>query len=1010
MGGQTLTLGREYMSQAPGIVRPVSVIDALVRAIEEAKRGDPLAPVTVVPPNVYSGLSLRRSLARQTGLANTRFMPLARVAELLGAGALAEEGRHPLSSAVRASAIRAVLESEPGAFREVAHSAVTVDALEITFLELAPLADTHLDALAAVGPRANEIVRLYRAWNSRCAAFYDESDLGRAAAAAVASDAASLRDLGTVILYIPLHIDPTLQPLVEALEAKGQLTRVELWLTDDRPTVERMVVAPTPEEEVRVAVRSLPGLVDAGIPLHRVAFVSLDVEPYATIAADVLAEAGIPCHGPSTRTLAHTVAGRVLLGFLGLPGQGFSRHDVAAWFHAGPIVGDGGHLIPAERWDRCSRQAGVTGGERQWRERLEGFANRTDARAVVAADEDDAERHAHLVAAASEARDLATFMRGLIAALSPPSTRTWAAWGEWATRLVHRYLGGDLLHTDWPDHEIEALRSVEGALDSLAVLDGIEGAPGLAGFRSVVERELRSPAPRTTRFGDGVFVGRVSDLVGCDFDAVHVLGMVEGTFPSRRPAGLITDAERAPTGGLLESIEAARERQRNTWLAALKTPTHRVLSTPAGDPRVGRARQPAPWFLEAAETLHGAPVYAETLTDIDADWLEIIPSAEAGLRSALTPASLGERDALALLAGDVVEGLERGYEAITARAASVAGPWEGFVGTVDDVFSDRVLSATSLETWAACPFRYFLGHVLRVDALDEPEEIESLAATDRGSLVHEVLEQFVREESAGMAVGAPWSDSALQRLDEILAAKFAEWEEKGRTGRAVLWELEQRRIRRIINRFVVADNEQRAQLAMRTKETELGFKGPDVLEVPLADGRVVHIRGSIDRVDANDDESKIHVIDYKTGSPIASPTVDPFEDDPFREGTKLQLAVYGLAARRRYPGASVRSDYWYLSDRAAFKPEGYDVTDDVAQEFTDVLSQIVAGIEGGVFPANPGDETYHPARGHTYEHCCWCDYDRVCGADRSDAWQRLASGDAVAPYIALAPAEPEDPE
>lgn len=995
----------------------MSVVDALVRAIEEAKGGDPLAPVTVVPPNVYSGLSLRRSLARRTGLVNTRFMPLARVAELLGAGALAEDGRHPLTSAVRASAIRAVLESEPGAFKEVAHSVATVDALDATFLELAPLTDAHLDAVAAVGPRAHEVVRLFRAWSARRAAFYDESDLGRAAAEAAAAGAPSLRDLGTVILYIPLHIDPTLRPLVDALEASGRLLRVELWLDDDPTTVERMVVAPTPEEEVRVAVRSLPAVVDSGIPLHRVAFVSLDVEPYATIAADVLAEAGIPCHGPSTRTLAHTVAGRVLLGLLGLPGQGFARRDLAAWLHAGPIVGpaggNAGRPIPAERWDRRSRQAGVTGGERQWRERLEGFANRLDARASVAADEGDAERHAQLGAAATETRDLAVFMRDLIDALAPPSNPTWATWGEWATRLVHRYLGGDLLHTDWPDHEIEALRAVEGALDALAVLDGIEEAPALAGLRSVIERELRGPAPRTTRFGDGVFVGRVSDLVGTDFDAVHVLGMVEGTFPSRRPSGLITDAERAPTDGLLESIDAARERQRITWRAALKTPSHRVLSTPAGDPRVGRARQPAPWFLDAAEVLHGAPVYAETLTGIEAAWLEVIPSAEAGLRSAPTPASLGERDALALLAGEPVEhvdGIERGFEAITARAAGAAGPWEGFVGAVDDVFGDRVLSATSLETWAECPFRYFLGHVLRVDTLDEPEEIESLAANDRGTLVHEVLEQFVREESVGMPVGAPWSDSARKRLDEILAAKFVEWEEKGRTGRAVLWELEQRRIRRIINRFVAADNEQRAELSMRPHDTELAFKGPDVLEVPLTDGRAVHIRGSIDRVDVNADESRIHVIDYKTGTPMAGPTVDPFEHDPFREGTKLQLAVYALAARREYPDADVRADYWYLSDRVPFKPEGYDVTDEVAAEFTEVLSQIVAGIEGGVFPANPGGETYHPARGHTFDHCCWCDFDRVCATDRSDAWQRLVDSDAIAPYAALAPDEPEDAE
>ena len=44
------------------------------------------------------------------------------------------------------------------------------------------------------------------------------------------------------------------------------------------------------------------------------------------------------------------------------------------------------------------------------------------------------------------------------------------------------------------------------------------------------------------------------------------------------------------------------------------------------------------------------------------------------------------------------------------------------------------VSATSLESWATCPFRYFLGHVLRLSALETPEEITTISAMDRGLL------------------------------------------------------------------------------------------------------------------------------------------------------------------------------------------------------------------------------------------------------------------------------------
>ena len=45
-----------------------------------------------------------------------------------------------------------------------------------------------------------------------------------------------------------------------------------------------------------------------------------------------------------------------------------------------------------------------------------------------------------------------------------------------------------------------------------------------------------------------------------------------------------------------------------------------------------------------------------------------------------------------------------------------------------------VVSPTSLEAWAGCPYRYFLSYVLRLSALETPEETAVIALWSAGVL------------------------------------------------------------------------------------------------------------------------------------------------------------------------------------------------------------------------------------------------------------------------------------
>ena len=79
---------------------------ALAGAVARHKSDDPLAPVSVIVPTNQVGIAARRALGRRRGVAAVTFLTPYRLAELLGASALAADDRRPVSTPVVAGAVR----------------------------------------------------------------------------------------------------------------------------------------------------------------------------------------------------------------------------------------------------------------------------------------------------------------------------------------------------------------------------------------------------------------------------------------------------------------------------------------------------------------------------------------------------------------------------------------------------------------------------------------------------------------------------------------------------------------------------------------------------------------------------------------------------------------------------------------------------------------------------------------------------------------------------------------
>ncbi len=1022
----------------------------LAQALATAQADDPLRLVTVVVGRGPVGLAVRRRLAASPpGVLNVRFLTLGRLAGELAGPTIGE--RQPASRAVVHEAARLVLADHTTGFLASAREQpATVRALVRTYGELRGASPGMLAVLAGQGGRAAEVVGLVAAVGKRLAGHVDDAALVAAAVAEIGrAPEATTAATGPVVVYLPRFVRPTDRVLVDALAEHAPVTVIvgstgdrevddsELrhWSSATRPaglepatvaTGTRVLVAPSADAEVLLVVRQLMAANAAGTPLERMAVVHGGTAPYPRLVHDTLEAAGIPLNGTGVRSLASTVAGRTLLGLLELVDHGWRRDQVTAWLTSAPLR-HRGRPVPATAWDALSASAGVVGGLAEWIDRPAAYAVGLRERAATRPDDGSVQQRM-----AERGEWLSSFMAelGQHVAASPTS---WAGWAGWARDRLDQLLGGPSSHLDWPTREVAALEAVLDVLAGLAGLDDLRGSrPGLVDFGAALAAELDAPAPQTSRFGRGVLVGRVADVVGLDLDVLCVVGMAEGAFPERSADDvLVPDRDREACSDELPLRAARTVEARRDYLAALAAAPVRLLSCASGDQRQGRELRPSRLLLDTVEVVAavGRRLHAGDLAGLSTGpAYALVPSfgaAAAGSAGFDEPVSTADWDRQHLVrwmrsgrrltrhflvSHDAV--LERGLELREGRRGR---RFSRFDGRLDDVVvatpagDGSVQSATGLEAFATCPRRYLFGQVLGIDDAERPEAILRMRASERGTLVHRILERFVADELARPAEervrpDRPWGPEAYDRLGRLADDAFADAELRGLTGRPALWQIDRSAILAELRHFLREDDRYRAATGAvpEAVEQRFGWDRAAPVSISLGDGRSVRFRGSVDRIDRLPGGG-LSVLDYKTGGRYG---VGALADDPVVRGTRLQLVLYGMAAARQYRAAGpVDVGYWFVSDRGSvrgrFPRDGFRLTAAAEGRFRAVLRTLVDAIEAGRFPANPGQPD---GPGGRAANCRVCPFDRICPGDRSRSWDRKRDDPWAAGYVALADA------
>jgi RecB family exonuclease len=667
---------------------------------------------------------------------------------------------------------------------------------------------------------------------------------------------------------------------------------------------------------------------------------------------------------------------------------------------AGAPVLDDGRPVPNRAWERIARDAGVVDGH-DWGVRLAAHRAHLEAMAVEAeADERDA-LAANRRAEALRAGELADFVAGLRERVGDVTAA--ADWAQLAGRtaaLLRATLGSGGRRRDWPPEEQRGADRVDVALEALGGLDAVGGPrPDVDVFRRSLEASLEASLRRVGRFGEGVLVGPLSVVTGLELERLVILGLAEGTLPAvRLEDSLLPDADRRAAGGELRLAADAAEEERHRYLAAVATADHVTLTFPRGDLRHHGERVASRWLLQTVATRNGLPTVA-TGDLAGLEGVEHVASFAAGISRLRFPATAQEHNLRRLLA-DPADGLpgdtvfEAGVELTRARAGSGFTRFDGNLAGVGvpGPAGGAITSATRLESWVACPYRYFAEVVLGVAVAEDPERSLVMTALDRGSLVHEILDRFV----AGSIAGEPFDEASLASITEEV---FAAYEARGATGRDLFWRRDRDGIRRDLSEFLRRDRARSREGALTPLCTEFRFGaasgGPPPVELPLAGAGAVRFRGAADRIDGGPDGALV-VIDYKTGKydNYARLTAE----DPTEGMTHFQLPVYALAAREAIgrPDAPVEAAYWFVTARGEFRWIGYRVTDDVLARAGDAVGTVASYITAGAFPGLPRPDVWKP-----FVECQFCDPDGLGTGDRRREWERKRESPELAAIAEL---------
>jgi RecB family exonuclease len=286
-------------------------------------------------------------------------------------------------------------------------------------------------------------------------------------------------------------------------------------------------------------------------------------------------------------------------------------------------------------------------------------------------------------------------------------------------------------------------------------------------------------------------------------------------------------------------------------------------------------------------------------------------------------------------------------------------------------FGNRPFSASALQLFADCPYRFFLSAVMRLEQRQEPAAIEVIDPLTRGSLFHEAqFEILTALRSKDLLPLRPESLAvAFQLVEQAIGHLSDSYEDKLAPAIPRVWIDGVNSIRADLREWLRRMTESNEPWVPHKFELSFGLgdygpphRDPDSVDTAVDLIGDLKLRGSIDMVERQG-PNHYRVTDHKTGKARAE------KDTVVGGGKYLQPLLYALACAKLLSGKVDSGRLYYCTADGGFEQRIVPLNEENINSLNSILSTIRQSLIDGFLPAAPDKDA-----------CRWCDYLAVCGA------------------------------